>query len=68
MMQPTEETSPASPGAGRDRWYVLAVLTLVYALNIADRFSISALLEPIRVELHLSDSGVAFLTGASRRP
>jgi hypothetical protein len=25
------------------RWYVLAVLTAVYALNIADRFSISTL-------------------------
>ncbi|HEV3020775.1 MAG TPA: MFS transporter [Burkholderiaceae bacterium] len=48
-----------------DRWYVLAVLTVVYALNIADRFSISTLIEPIRLELHLSDSGVAFLTGVA---
>jgi MFS family permease len=47
----------------RDRWYVLAVLTVVYALNIADRFSISTLIEPIRQELHLSDRGIAFLTG-----
>ncbi|MBS0578235.1 MAG: MFS transporter [Proteobacteria bacterium] len=45
------------------RWYVLAVLTLAYALNIADRFSISTLIEPIRLELHLSDSGVGYLTG-----
>jgi len=42
---------------------VLAVLTVVYALNIADRFSISTLIEPIRQELRLSDSGIAFLTG-----
>jgi predicted MFS family arabinose efflux permease len=49
--------------APADRWYVLAVLTLVYALNIADRFSISTLLEPIRQELHLSDQGIAFLSG-----
>jgi MFS family permease len=48
-----------------DRWYVLVVLTVVYALNIADRFSISTLIEPIRLELHLSDSGVAFLTGVA---
>lgn len=48
-----------------DRWYVLAVLTIVYALNIADRYSISALIDPIRRELHLSDGGVAFLTGVS---
>lgn len=48
-----------------NRWYVLAVLTLVYTLNIADRFSISTLIEPIRRELRLSDGGVAFLTGVS---
>jgi len=52
-------------GAPRDRWYVLSVLTIAYALNIADRFSISTLIEPIRLELGLSDSGVAFLTGVS---
>ncbi|HEV2228840.1 MAG TPA: MFS transporter [Steroidobacteraceae bacterium] len=58
MSQPPVETR-----APRDRWYVLAVLTAVYAMNIADRFSIATLLEPIRRELHLSDSGIAFLTG-----
>ena len=47
-----------------DRWYVLAVLTAVYTLNIADRFSISTLIEPIRIELKLTDSGIGFLTGA----
>jgi len=46
-----------------DRWYVLAVLTGVYALNIADRFSVSTLLEPIRQELKLSDGGIGALTG-----
>jgi MFS family permease len=56
--------TPSGPSAG-NRWYVLAILTLVYALNIADRFSISTLIEPIRLELHLSDSGVAFLTGVA---
>jgi MFS family permease len=49
--------------APRDRWYVLGVLTVVYALNIADRFSISTLIEPIRHELHLTDRGIAFLSG-----
>ena len=48
-----------------DRWYVLAVMTIVYALNIADRYSISTLIEPIRLELQLTDSGVAFLTGVA---
>lgn len=58
MSDPPDETR-----APRDRWYVLAVLTAVYAMNIADRFSIATLLEPIRRELRLSDSGIAFLTG-----
>ncbi|MFZ1904751.1 MAG: MFS transporter [Steroidobacteraceae bacterium] len=45
------------------KWYVLLLLTSVYALNIADRFVMSTLIEPIKTELHLSDSSVAFLTG-----
>src|ERR1700686_1506519 len=58
------DTGPGPAAAApRDRWYVLAVLTVVYALNIADRFSISTLIEPIRQELRLSDSGIALLTG-----
>lgn len=48
-----------------DRWYVLALMTIVYALNIADRFSIATVIEPLKLELHLSDSGVAFLTGSA---
>jgi len=47
------------------RWYVLLVMCLVYAVSIADRYVISTVLEPIRLELHLTDSGVAFLTGVS---
>jgi predicted MFS family arabinose efflux permease len=48
-----------------DRYYVLGVLTVAYALNIADRFSISTLIEPIKHELRLSDSGVGYLTGVA---
>ena len=47
------------------RWYVLVIMCLVYTISIADRYVISTVLEPIRVELRLSDSGVAFLTGVS---
>jgi predicted MFS family arabinose efflux permease len=59
----SEAAPPAAPPG--DRWYVLGVLTAVYALNIADRFSISTLIEPIRQELKLSDGGVAALTGVA---
>ncbi len=58
------EAAPSAAASG-DRWYVLGVLTAVYALNIADRFSISTLIEPIRQELKLSDGGVAALTGVA---
>jgi len=47
------------------RWYVLIVLTSVYAMNIADRFMISTLIEPIKADLHLSDSAVGLLTGVA---
>ena len=44
---------------------MLFVLTLVYALNVADRFAISSLIEPIKAEFHLTDGAVGFLTGVS---
>lgn len=47
------------------RNHVLLLLTSVYALNIADRFVLGTLIEPIKAEFHLSDGGVAFLTGVA---
>ncbi len=47
------------------RWYVLIVMCLVYTVSIADRYVISTVLEPIRLELQLTDSGIAFLTGVT---
>ena len=47
------------------RWYVLIITMLVYTINIADRYVMSTVLEPIRLELQLTDSGIAFLTGVS---
>src|ERR1700687_5257393 len=60
------ETIPAPASASAlVRWYVLIIMCLVYTLSIADRYVISTVLEPIRLELHLSDSGIGFLTGVS---
>src|SRR6202161_650375 len=47
-----------------ERWYVLILTCLIYAINIADRYVVSTVLEPIRLELDLTDKGVAWLTGA----
>ncbi|MBS0377940.1 MAG: MFS transporter [Proteobacteria bacterium] len=51
--------------AGRERGYVLAVLTLTYAFSIADRFSIATVIDPIRAELGLSDAGVAAVSAVA---
>jgi predicted MFS family arabinose efflux permease len=49
----------------RDRWYVLFLLTCVYAINIADRYVVSTLIEPIKATFHLSDAAVGLLTGTA---
>jgi MFS family permease len=46
-----------------ERWYVLIVMCAVYAINIAARYVVTTVFEPIRLELHLTDAGAAFLTG-----
>lgn len=46
-------------------WYVLILMCLVYTLSITDRYMITQVLEPIRLELNLSDAGVGLLTGPS---
>jgi len=38
-------------------------MCLVYAASIADRYVVTTVMEPMRLDLHLSDSGVVFLTG-----
>jgi MFS family permease len=45
------------------RWYVLIVMCAVYAINIAARYVVTTVFEPIRLELKLTDTGAAFLTG-----
>jgi len=47
----------------RRRRYVLAVLTAVYTLNFLDRGLMALLLQPIKEDLHLSDTQLGFLTG-----
>lgn len=46
-------------------WYVLILMSLVYTLSITDRYMITQVLEPIRLELKLTDAGVGLLTGPS---
>src|SRR4051812_18695881 len=57
--------SPAAGTATAYSWYVLLLMCLVYTLSITDRYMITQVLEPIRLELGLTDAGVGWLTGPS---
>lgn len=46
-----------------NRWYLLIVLTLVYAMNHVDRQVMVILQEPIKQEFGLSDTQLGMLTG-----
>ena len=47
------DTSQSQAASLTERWYVVIVMCLVYAVNIADRYVVSTVLEPIRLELKL---------------
>jgi len=58
----------AAPDAGftpKYRSYALLLLTGVYTMNFVDRQILSILLEPIKVDLGLSDTQLGFLSGIS---
>ncbi|MGH8304202.1 MAG: spinster family MFS transporter, partial [Steroidobacteraceae bacterium] len=64
--QPSDlSLAPPQSASLVERWYVLIMMCLVYTLSIADRYVVSTVLDPIRIELHLTNSGVAWLTGAA---
>src|SRR5579862_8793063 len=64
MLTASEPVIPRSEAPSAvERWYVLIVMCLVYAINIAARYVVTTVFEPIRLELHLTDAGAAFLTG-----
>jgi predicted MFS family arabinose efflux permease len=58
MASPRSQAAPPL-----ERWYVLIVMCLVYAINIGARYVVTTVFEPIRLELALTDAGAAFLTG-----
>ena len=45
------------------RKYLLAVLTVIFTFNFADRFALGLVLENIKIDLHLSDTELGFLSG-----
>ncbi len=59
-MQALRSRLEANPGY---RWYVVGVLTAVYASSQVDRQIMAILLEPIKIELGASDTQMGFLVG-----
>ncbi len=49
--------------ASSPRNYVLGILVVVYVFNFIDRQILSILLEPIKLDLELSDTELGFLSG-----
>jgi MFS family permease len=49
--------------SGIYRRYALGALTFIFALNLVDRSLVSLFLQPIKLDLHLSDTQLGFLTG-----
>src|SRR6201992_4325731 len=53
----------ASAVPSNRRYYVLGILTIVYALNFLDRTIFNVLIEPIKKEFALSDTTMGLLAG-----
>src|SRR6201997_5626729 len=58
----TQLPAPAAASSTR-RYYVLALLTIIYALNFLDRTIFNVLIEPIKKEFTLSDTTMGLLAG-----
>ncbi len=59
-------SSAAAGTAARDgvyAWYVVAMLTLAYAVGFIDRQILNLLVEPIKLDMSLSDTQISLLQG-----
>ena len=73
MSKPDVSQAPAEPpasgppaadaGGGAYAWYVVIVLTLIQALAFVDRQVLALLVEPIKHDLHVSDTRISLLYG-----
>jgi MFS family permease len=61
--EPAAAATKATAAPSTRRYYVLAILTLVYALNFLDRTIFNVLIEPIKKEFVLSDTTMGLLAG-----
>lgn len=59
---PDDPTETGYPPSGYS-WYVVAILTLTYAVSFVDRQIMALMIEPIRRDLGISDTQVSLLIG-----
>ena len=61
------EPAPAEPGwpPAHTAWTAVALLNLAYLVSFIDRSILGLLVEPIKADLHLSDTEFALLQGAA---
>src|SRR5882762_4720130 len=59
----TATDSSKTPFTSPYRRYALAVMVAVYTLNLFDRGLMGLLMQPIKEDLHLSDTQLGVLTG-----
>src|SRR6266571_4130501 len=62
IARPAADVVPATSTSSA-RYYTLALLTAVYALNFLDRTIFNVLIEPIKKEFELSDTMLGLLAG-----
>lgn len=63
-LAPSATVQAQAPAASSTRrYYVLGLLTVVYALNFLDRTIFNVLIEPIKKEFALSDTAMGLLAG-----
>lgn len=56
-------SSPSSSKVPAASWYALAVLTFINIFGYMDRIALSMLMQPIKLDLHLSDQQLGLLSG-----
>src|SRR3984957_8878293 len=63
LAPPIADQADAPAVSATRRYYVLALLTAIYALNFLDRTIFNVLIEPIKKEFALSDTTMGLLAG-----
>jgi MFS family permease len=53
----------SSPAKSRYRYFVAGMLCVIYTLNFLDRQVLAILAQPVKLELHLTDTQLGMLTG-----